>query len=100
MLPLSATRNGNSCYDGRDNVSLPQGTGAAGDQGEQEALEETGRLVQCLPQRIVGVDVELLRLVNLVSDTVKKHRRDEFLCNGRFRRDEKPGSRVNSIRGP
>lgn len=93
-------RNGNSGEDGRDDVCLTDGAGAAADEREEETLEKGRGLVETLFQTVEKVDVELLGLVNVFADLFEDDHFEESLDDMRLGRDEDAGGLVCGVGCP
>jgi len=65
--------NGDPRQHGREDLSFPQCAGARAGQREEEALEETTGLVECLLQALEEMNVELLGLVDVLAEAVKNN---------------------------
>lgn len=93
-------RDRNTDQNRRDDGSFAQCACAATNEGKEEALEECGRLVEGLLEGVEEVDVELLRFVNILTDSVKNHHLEEALDNVRLCRDEDSSGLVASVGRP
>lgn len=69
-------------------------------QREEEPLEEAGRFVEGLFQRVVYVYVQFFGFVDVVADAVEEDGVDEFLGDEGFAGDEDAGGGVDSVGGP
>lgn len=90
----------NSSQDGGNDMSLAEGACSTADEGEQEALEESSRLVKSLLERVEEMDIELLGFVDIFANAVEDNHFQESLNNMGLAGDEDSCRLVASIGRP
>lgn len=81
-------------------MSFSKRAGSASDKGEQEALEESSGLVKGLLERVEEVNVELLGLIDILTNTVEDDHLEESLHNVGLARNKDPRRLVAGVGGP
>ncbi len=93
-------RNRNPSQDGGDDMSLAEGACPTANEREQEALEESSRLIKSLLERVEQVDVELLGFVDIFANAVEDNHFQESLNHMGLAGNEDPCRLVASIGRP
>jgi hypothetical protein len=81
-------------------MSLAEGACSTANEREQEALEESSRLVKSLLERVEQVDVELLGFVDIFANAVENNHFQESLNNMGLARNEDSCRLVAGISRP